>query len=458
MNFKIRSAILFTALVAIILLACYSVIYFSYKDFKEDEFYTRLEQKANTTFQFLKDIKDADQRLLDASSRNAIFTMYNETVIVYDSNYKIIFKSPDTLSASKYPTSFIKRIANEKIIRFSDGPSEVVGKVVEHNGHHAIVIASAVDRFGVRKILNLQFILVVSFILGLLVTALLSYFYVKQAFAPIDVLNTQITRISQNRLNERVLVNQSQDELNQLAQNFNKMLDRIEHAFKIQRSFIQHASHELRTPLANLITSCEAALNKKLNDVEYKKLIESLNEEHHKLVEVTNALLLLSQYENENISKSKDIVRIDEVLFESIEDVQAQHPEFLIKFSMDESLTEKDLTFAGIFVLLKTAISNLLRNACKYSTDNEIGITLNCKNQSIIIQISNNGPTINDDELTFLMQPFFRAKNSGHKKGYGLGLSIANKIISLHNGVISYQKNNHTNLFITSIPVNRERN
>lgn len=454
MNFKIRSAILFTALVAIILLACYAVIYFSYKNFKEDEFYTRLEQKANTTFQFLKDIKDADQRLLDASSRNAIFTMYNETVIVYDSNYKIIFKSPDTLSVSKYPLSFIHRIVKEKIIRFKDGPSEVVGKVVEHNGHHAVVIASAVDRFGVRKILNLQFILVVSFILGLLVTALLSYFYVKQAFAPIDVLNTQITRISQNRLNERVLVNQSQDELNQLAQNFNKMLDRIEHAFKIQRSFIQHASHELRTPLANLITSCEAALNKKLTVDEYQKLIESLNEEHHKLVEVTNALLLLSQYENEAITKSSDTIRIDEVLFESIEEVQTQHPNHVIKFSMDDELTEKDLTFTGLFILLKTAITNLLRNACKYSTDNEIGITLDCEDHKVIIKILNNGPTIEDDELTFLMQPFFRAKNAGHEKGYGLGLSIANKIITLHGGVISYKKNLHTNTFIISIPTN----
>ena len=452
MNFKIRSAILFTALVAIILLACYAVIYFSYKDFKEDEFYARLEQKSITTYQFLKDIKDADRRLLDASSRNAIFTMYNETVIVFDSNYKVIFKSPEALLPTKYTLEFVKEIAQKQTIRFKDGQSEAVGKLVEHNGNHAIVIASAIDKFGGKKLLNLQFILTVSFVLGLLVTALLSYFYVKQAFAPIEILNDQITRISQNRLNERVTVKQSQDELNQLAQNFNKMLDRIEHAFKIQRSFIQHASHELRTPLANLITSCEAALNKQLTTDEYQKLIESLNEEHHKLVEVTNALLLLSQYENEELSKNVETVRIDEIIFESVEEVQMLYPNHIIKFRMNEALTEEKLTLNGKFILLKTAISNLIRNSCKYSDNNEIIITVDKTNDLLEIAISNTGPTIEDHEIPFLMMPFYRANNAQTIKGFGLGLSIANRIILLHNGSINYSKENNTNLFTISFP------
>ena len=452
MNFKIRSAILFTALVAIILLACYAVIYFSYKDFKEDEFYARLEQKSITTYQFLKDIKDADRRLLDASSRNAIFTMYNETVIVFDSNYKVIFKSPEALLPTKYTLEFVKEIAQKQTIRFKDGQSEAVGKLVEHNGNHAIVIASAIDKFGGKKLLNLQFILTVSFVLGLLVTALLSYFYVKQAFAPIEILNDQITRISQNRLNERVTVKQSQDELNQLAQNFNKMLDRIEHAFKIQRSFIQHASHELRTPLANLITSCEAALNKQHTTDEYQKLIESLNEEHHKLVEVTNALLLLSQYENEELSKNVETVRIDEIIFESVEEVQMLYPNHIIKFRMNEALTEEKLTLNGKFILLKTAISNLIRNSCKYSDNNEIIITVDKTNDLLEIAISNTGPTIEDHEIPFLMMPFYRANNAQTIKGFGLGLSIANRIILLHNGSINYSKENNTNLFTISFP------
>ena len=293
----------------------------------------------------------------------------------------------------------------------------------------------------------MQFILVVSFILGLLVTALLSYFYVKQAFAPIDVLNTQITRISQNRLDERVSVSQSQEELNQLAKNFNQMLDRIENAFKVQRSFIQHASHELRTPLANLITSCDAALNRTLNQEEYKHLIESLNEEHHKLVEVTNALLLLSQYEDEELSKTAEAVRIDEIIFESVEEVQALYPDHIIRFNMNEALTQEKLTLNGRFVLLKTAISNLIRNSCKYTDNKEIIITVNSTNNLLEIAISNTGPTIEDHEIPFLMMPFYRANNAQTIKGFGLGLSIANRIIILHHGSILYSKENDINLF-----------
>jgi signal transduction histidine kinase len=448
MNFKIRSAILFTTLVAIILLVSYVAIYILYADFKKDEFYLRLEQKALTTYKLLTEVKEIDENMLQVIDRNTINELYDEKVLIFNEQHKLIYSSIDDRAIS-YSDALLKRVELEGTIRYSDSDVEMVGMAVTDKGVKGLVLASANDQFGKKKLQNLFYILLFSYISSLLITAILSYFYVRQSFAPIDILNRQITRIRQNRLNERVPVSSSQDELNQLAVNFNQMLERIESAFKIQRSFIQHASHELRTPLANLVTSCEVALNKDLSTTEYKELIESLNEEHRNLVELTNALLLLSKYESEEERTELPTIRTDEVLFAAIEDVQLLYPQHVFHFHFNQLLVnEKELGLKGNEVLLKTALGNLLRNACKYNDQFEVNVQLVVQDGLIRIEVTNSGPTLEIDELEMWMEPFFRGRNATDRKGYGLGLSIAKRIAELHSGTLGYQATDHQNTFV----------
>ncbi|MES2689054.1 MAG: ATP-binding protein [Bacteroidota bacterium] len=446
-NFKVRSAILFTALVAVLLLVSYTVIYYSYKTFKEDEFFLRLEQKALTTYRFLTEVKEIDYNLLKVIDKNTINELYNEKVLIFDASHKLIYSSIDDQAIS-YSKELLNRIEEENAIRYNEGYLQVVGLMVKHQGKQGIVIASADDTYGENKLENLLYTLLISYIVALMLTALLSYVYVKQSFAPIDVLNQQITRIRQNRLNERVPVNKSKDELNQLASNFNNMLDRIESAFNVQRSFIQHASHELRTPLANLIASCESALNKALSVAEYRTLIESLNEEHRNLVELTNALLLLSKYESETDALNLPQIRADELLFEVMDEVQKLYPGHMIQFSFGGMpQNETALLVRANEVLLKTALGNLLRNACKYAVHKEVSIILKATEDAVDFCFINDGPVINDDETEYMMQPFFRARNAEKVKGYGLGLSIAKRIVDLHKGTLTYSNAGGNNQF-----------
>jgi signal transduction histidine kinase len=452
MNFKIRSAILFTALVATLLLVSYISIYIFYAEFKKDEFYLRLEQKAVTTYKLLIEVKEIDYDLLKVIDKNTINALYNEKVLIFDAKHKLIYSSIDDQAVS-YSEQLLNEIERKGMIKYTEGRLEVIGMQVTEQGKRGIVIASADDTFGESKLLNLFYILLISFITALVITAILSYFYVKQSFAPIDILNKQIGRITQNRLNERVPVSKSQDELNQLASNFNQMLVRIESAFHVQRSFIQHASHELRTPLANLVASCESALNKNLTLEEYRALIESLNEEHRNLVELTNALLLLSKYESESDQMILQEIRADEILFATVDDVQQQYPKHMIQFSFNElPQNEKELTIKSNEVLLKTAIGNLLRNACKYSDNDKVIISLIVTSENTRFEFKNTGQTIDDDELELLMQPFFRGRNAERQKGYGLGLSIAYRIVELHKGKLFYSKETNTNIFTLELP------
>lgn len=456
MNFKIRSAILFTALVATILLVSYVVIYVSYASFKEDEFYLRLEQKALTTYKFLTEVKEIDYEMLKVIDRNTINALYNEKVLIFDSTFKLIYSSIDDQAIS-YSPLLLARINQEKVIHYKEGHLEVVGLRVNHQGSVGIVIASADDTYGEKKLTNLRYTLIASYLVALLLSGFLSYFYVKQSFAPLDILNKQIGRISQNRLNERVPVRKGNDELSQLAGNFNQMLERIESAFKAQRSFIQHASHELRTPLANLITTCESALHKNLSVSEYQQLIVSLNEEHRNLVEVTNALLLLSKYESMPTDIEQHPTRIDDVLFEAIEEVQLSYPEYLMKVDFNNTNEESDVQVFCNETLLKTALGNLLRNACKYSSSKEISIVTSSNNHEISISITNQGNTLDDEEAKLISQPFFRGKNAEQIKGYGLGLSIANRIIGLNGGRLSYTKSNQLNTFSVYLPLSNTK-
>jgi signal transduction histidine kinase len=447
MNFKIRSAILFTGWVAIILLASYIAIYIQYADFKKDEFYLRLEQKAISTYKLFTEDKE-----IEKENDEILNDLGDDKVLIFDEDHKLIFSSVDDKAIS-YSEELLNSIKQEKIIRYSNADEEVIGMLVSYKGKRALVLASANDLFGKTKLQNLFYILLFSYFGALLITALLSYFYVKQSFAPVDVLSKQIARIRQNRLNERVPVSKSHDELNQLATNFNKMLERIESAFNVQRSFIQHASHELRTPLANLITSCEAALKKELTLDQYRELIESLNEEHRNLVELTNALLLLSKYEEQSDELQMPDVRTDEVLFATIDEVQTLYPDYIFHFKFNElPQNENDVMVKGNEVLLKTAIGNLLRNACKYSDNKQINIRLSIQSESVYIEFENTGETLEDNEFEQVTEPFYRGKNSAGQKGYGLGLSIVKRVVELHKGKLTYQKQNNLNLFILQLP------
>ncbi len=454
MNLKVKSALLFTAIVAAILLVSYVFIYFSYKWYKEDEFFLRLEQKALTTYKLLTEVKEIDYDLLKVIDKNTINEMYNEKVLIFDENYKLIYSSIDDHPVT-YSIDLLKKIEHEQKIAYRINNQEVVGISVQFKNKKAIIMASAYDTYGSKKLYNLLIILIGSYFAALVLTAILAYFFVKQTFTPIEVLNKQITRINQNRLNERVPESESADELNQLAKNFNQMLNRIELAFKVQRSFIQHASHELRTPLANLITSCELALNKNLTAEEYKTVIKSLNEEHLNLVEVTNALLLLSQHEGKINQTDAVVLRADEALFETIDEVQQGFPSHIIKFNIKDDVTQEQLYINFNPPLLKTVFNNLIRNACKYSENKVVNIKVETKDNHLNIHIENDGEKLTAEEIPFLMEPFFRGNNAISKKGFGLGLSITKRIAEMYKTQIIYTSTTDTNVFTISIPLNK---
>ncbi len=429
---------MFTLFVAVILSISLAIIYVLYFNYRKEDFFRRVKREGLNYYELVTKAKNSEKavlRMIDLQSTNVL---YNEEIFILDSTKKVRHKNSDA-AQFRFDSSILnlaRQNSNEYRFVFEDREC-VVLFVPESNMY---IVSSAYDKYGIGKVQNLRFILLSVLGGGLVLTGLMSFFYVKQMMKPLTELAFQMQLITDRNLERRVLVKPNSDEFGLIARNFNEMLDRLEKAFDMQKSFVHHASHELRTPLATMLSQTEAALSKQQTAEDYQRILVSLKEDQQDLIDLTNSLLLLSQYEKISLTNNWPKVRIDEVLYETIETVNKIYPDITIAFEF-ETIPEQDshLMIAANESLLTSAIRNLVKNACQYTNDNKVCIRLNATAKAIILVIENKGQQLSDDEQERLFLPFFRGENARNKKGFGLGLSIVLRIINLHKGNVQYE-------------------
>ena len=156
----------------------------------------------------------------------------------------IIAWDDDSIQISK---PFLDKIRQLKSIRYHEGENEAVGLIFNLNSDHYVVIASAYDKYGIIKLHNLIWIILVGFFISIASTVFFGRIYAIKALKPMSDVVKQVDKITIASLNMRVNEGNGTDEIAQLAIKFNQMLERLESAFEMQRSFVSNASHELRT-------------------------------------------------------------------------------------------------------------------------------------------------------------------------------------------------------------------
>lgn len=221
-----------------------------------------------------------------------------------------------------------------------------------------------------------------------------------------------------------------------------RTLHSIEEAHDAQSRFTSDASHELRTPLASMKVELEVALrDPKLSKADSRALLASNLEEVNKLTKLSHTLLQLSRLEDASIDREPVSLNaaITTVLarFQSARQRIQYTDTFAINVHANQSHVEELLT---IFI----------DNALKYSPkESPVTLTLVKRKQSSGFTITNSGKGIAPDILPMIFDRFYRSDNSrtsGHTKGYGLGLSLAKKIVTLHGGdlTVSSKPGAHT--------------
>lgn len=330
MNLKLRFALLFTFFVSVILLVSCVAIYVLFYQSREDDYYKRVAKEGMEVYNIFTDIKKEDRhvayKLIKEIHDKALFY---EQVFILDSAGAPIFRFPDTIHIPPlaYP---LLRIQEEKEIRSMDqaGNQQVAMFMPETNSY---VFVSGFDKQGFVRIGFLRLNLVFVFFGAMALSILTSFLFVRQAVKPLKDLANQMTKTTVQNLTERIAETSANDEINEIARNFNAMLERLSKSFEFQKNFVYHASHELRTPLAIMLSETESALSRELSSSGYKETLLSLKEEQQELIELTNSLLLISQFEQMDFEEDWPRLRIDELLYETVSSCKKMLPNLVVE-------------------------------------------------------------------------------------------------------------------------------
>lgn len=238
-----------------------------------------------------------------------------------------------------------------------------------------------------------------------------------------------------------------------------RTLQPIEQAVQAQNQFIADASHELRTPLTAIKTELEVALrDKDLTIKESRSLHESTLEEVERLKNLTNGLLRLARVEDKTLKESLGECNVEEIVKEAVLKVDslAEQKEISIEAELQDAWAHGDKENLIELLII------ILDNAIKYSPSNsriKISVQPRRIQKIVAIKIKDEGFGIRQSDLPHIFNRFYRADSSRSKQnifGYGLGLSIAKKIVEAHNGKIEVRsKAGSGTTFTISIPLAR---
>ena len=168
-----------------------------------------------------------------------------------------------------------------------------------------------------------------------------------------------------------------------------------------------------------------------------KKTILSVFEDISELIILTQNLLQLSRSNAEDHIALVENIRIDDIFWEVQKAINKNYPNYKIDIHFP-ALPEdpQHLCIIGNHTLLGNAILNLVENACKFSSNNRCFLSLWASPQQKIISVKNFGKVIAFEEIPKIFYPFYRSANTADIKGYGIGLSLVDRIIKIHNGHI----------------------
>jgi len=427
MNIKIRLSFQFTLIVSgILLFFSLLVYYFSYTS-QVSKFRKSLLDRAKNTAVLLIDVSEVDSTLLKKIHQSTI-SLDKEELVLTDSAFTIIY-SNNIQDLSDRATLVSNTNGDLNYFSFRNKDGVCIRHYFNSQTYYAYVLATDVNRY--ENLKELRGILFWAFVFSIWLSVILSYLFSSKAIKPISRIIKRVKEINSLKLNSRLDEGERKDEIDQLAITFNEMLAKLEISFKNQENFISNASHELRTPITIMIGGSDYLLSQKRNEEEYVRHITELVKGLKDINSLLNCLLELAQLNQNEDIKLTD-VRIDEIVFNSIHQAMTKYPGRKVIPQIIYPEDERMLHISGNTGLLLIAFNNLIDNACKFS-DGEVIVEFTIMEKCIKIIISDKGIGIPQNELEYIYQPFKRASNAKFKSGFGIGLSLANRITELHN-------------------------
>jgi len=426
-----KITLLFAILSAVIISLLSGFVWYFSNEFAFEDFYKRLEARVNIAAQIK--LYEDDNNSVYAKMRN----QYLER-LPSEKEYIIEAGKPEIKGNIVLPKSFYDRINSGLMARYRVDNHFYAGKFFKNTKSGYIVVVSANDPVGFRELKDLQKILIIGFFLSVILSFVVGWKFSNYMLMPLRNIIRSVKRIKAENLHLRLDVKNGSDEMSQLAETFNNMLNRLETAFETQNNFISNASHELRTPLTIISGEVELAMKAKNDSEKQHKALLKIQDESERLEHILTSLLGLAQSGFNGKNQPREKVRVDELLWEIKDSVNQVHPDSKIEINYENlPEDEEQLTLQVNKNLIKLAITNIVSNACKYSNYKPVNITLESKLNMISIAVIDQGIGIPESDVQHIFEPFYRASNTNHFKGYGVGLPLSLNIIRLHRGSIA---------------------
>ncbi len=439
MEIRKRLTYLFVGIVALILLLLSTAIYYFSSNYRQEDFYLRLRSKGRNTAKLLIEVEEVNAELLLRIELDNPESLSEEKIIIYNFANEVLFNT-DQGNEIRIKNDLLDEIRLEGEVRFTSKGYEVIGFLYNDRYDRFVVITAAKDTHGLRKMKNLRNILIFVFLGGIALSSITGWLYAGRALRPISRVIAEVDRITISSLNLRLKTDESEDEIARLATTFNKMLNRLEKAFKMQKDFISNASHELRTPLTAITGQIEVLLLKERSSEEYIETLHSVLEDIKRLNHTSNRLLLLAQANSDGALASMHPVRVDELMWQARTEVLKRNNLYNIAVHVDERMDdERKFLVNGNDQLLKSVLINVKDNGCKYSDNHTVEVAISGQANQLTIEFSNTGIGIHPDDLILIWEPFNRGRNALQKRGHGIGLSLVKKITEIHNGTVQVE-------------------
>lgn len=452
-TFRLRLTVIYTLVVAGILSAFATAIYFQYRHGLSKTIDNYLLKEAR------EEILVETNPKLPAKNRQVIKRFGDEYFEVIDNKGQVIITSLNAesqrwpldsgpmLKAFKGLPQFVTvnyRGLNYRILYFPISGEKIL----------RIVLSLAEIEEGNRNLRNL-FLLSLPFVVAISFAA--SWFLSGKALAPIVKIKSLASQVREGRLGKRIEMETKGKEIQDLVVIFNEMLDGIQHSVEAQKRFTSAVSHEVRSPLTSLRGNIEVALRKKRTPEEYEDLLNTNLSDIIRLSRITDNLLFFTKADNNILELRKQWFEVSHLLQNIVE--RLKYRASAAGITIFESYQD-GIEMLGDHDLLEQAFSNIVENAINYTpSGGKISVASKKAGDKIFISISDTGIGIPEDEIPHLFERFYRVNKERSRKsgGTGLGLSITEWVLTAHDGKIEVKSTvGRGSEFMTLFPVAKD--
>lgn len=269
-------------------------------------------------------------------------------------------------------------------------------------------------------------------------SSLITYFIMKKVIvSPLTKLEDAMTKVSHGDFTVRLETNSRIEEIKRSYDGFNMMVKELRSTEMLQSDFVANVSHEFKTPIST-IEGYVTLLKGEVTTSDGEECVENILSSTKRLTSLIEGVLLLSKIENQSISPMLSAYRVDEQIRQAVVHLMDKWEKRGVIIDADL----EEIVYLGNEKLLFHVWTNLIDNAVKFSEKGKtVKLELKKEDNEIVFKVRDNGQGISESAKNHVFDKFYQADNSRSKEGYGIGLALVKRIVTVYGGDVLVSDN-----------------